>query len=290
MIRAFLVLLLVVGLTACDRQTSPPQPDPSPALWVVESAGGEPVGWLFGTIHALPGGTRWETPALAAAIAEAGTLVVEASDLDPGRIAAVLDRLARDTPGPPLAERLPPPARADLARVLDRTGTPSRQFDDLETWAAALALSRLGSPVPAGNGVDKALLTHFARRPVVQFESAAAQLAIFDALPETAQRSLLAAVLAEQGDAAYDAQALAKAWLTGDLPALERITQRSLLADPVLRRALATDRNAAWTARLLPMLAQGRQPLVAVGAAHMLGADGLPAMVAAAGYRVRRIQ
>jgi uncharacterized protein YbaP (TraB family) len=63
-----------------------------------------------------------------------------------------------------------------------------------------------------------------------------------------------------------------------------------MLSDPDLRAALFTGRNRSWSARIAAMLARGEHPFVAVGAAHMAGADGLPAMLAAAGYRVTRVQ
>jgi len=290
-IRALFVLLLLCGLAAgCgERETAAPQPA-SPALWSVEDSAGDTLGWLFGTIHALPDGARWETPALATAIDGAGMLVVEVRDLDPERTAAAFDRLARDEPGPPLAERLPPAARRDLAQLFASKGVAANRFDGLETWAAALALARLGAAAPARNGVDQALIARFAGRSVMELEGAARQLAIFDGLPERDQRSLLTAVLAEQRDPAADARALAEAWLAGDLARLERTTRRGLLADPALHRALSAERNAAWTRDLLPLLRSGGRPLIAVGAAHMLGADGLPALLAAEGYRVRRLQ
>lgn len=289
MIRALLAILLLC-LAGCGRQDTAPQRAPSPAVWTVEDREGAPVGWLFGTIHALPDGARWETPALVRAMDRAGMLVVEVRDLDPGRTAATLARLAHDEPGPPLAERLPPGPRRQLAALLSDKGLPGRRFDGLETWAAALALSRLAGTTPVANGVDKAVIARFAGRPIAELEGAADQLAIFDALPESDQRRLLAAVLAEQGDPAADVRVLAEAWLAGDLDRLESTTRRGLLADPRLYEALLARRNLAWMGKIVPLFENGRRPLVAVGAAHMLGPDGLPTLLAAQGYRLRRIQ
>lgn len=288
MIRAALALLLALAVAACGGHAySPPA---KPALWVVEDAGGQPWGWLFGTIHALPEGARWESPALARAIDEAGVLVVEVRDLDPERTGAIFARLASDEPVPPLAQRLGPQERKGLAELLDRENIPPGRLDGLETWAAALALARIAGEAPPGIGVDQPLIARFAGRPVIELEGAEAQLAIFDRLPERDQRRLLAAVLGEAGDPEADAQALAEAWLAGDLARLERATRRGLLADPALYEALAAGRNAAWMEALVPLLERGRRPLVAVGAAHMFGQQGLPALLAGRGYNLRRIQ
>lgn len=262
----------------------------SPALWAIERSDGEAVGWLFGTIHALPDGARWRTPMLERVTRSADGLLVEVRDLDPARIAGEFERRAADERVPPLMNRVSGGDRAKLRDLLETRGVASRRLDRLETWAAALALAQLGDAVDPGNSVDKALISDFEGRPVRELEGAAAQLEIFDDLPERAQRAMLGAVLAEQESARADATALARAWLAGDLPQLERRARRGILAEPELYDALLLRRNRSWAKSILTLLADGKRPLVAVGSAHLLGPDGLPAALATAGYRVRRIQ
>lgn len=289
MIRALIALVASLALACCTASRKVPA-EAAPALWEVANGRDQPVGWLFGTIHALPADTAWETPAIARTIAGSGILLVEIRDLDPDRTGAMLSRLAHDTPGPPLAQRLPPAQRPTLAALLAETGTSARALDGLETWAAALAIGRLGREATSGTSVDSALVERFASRPVAELEGAEDQLAIFDRMPERDQRALLSAVLAERDDPMATPEVLARAWLTGDLRQLEALTRRGLLSDPALYRVLAAERNRAWAARIAPLLTAGRKPLVAVGAAHMLGPEGLPALLAARGYTVRRIQ
>jgi len=136
-------------------------------------------------------------------------------------------------------------------------------------------------------GIDRALIAHSDGKPVEEFEGATRQLALFDRLPETAQRRLLAEAIAPQTSAPG---ALAQAWRKGDIVTIAQQTTQGLLADPTLRAALYTGRNRAWAQQLIATMAQGHHPFVAVGAAHLVGPDSLPAMLTAQGYRVSRLQ
>ena len=54
--------------------------------------------------------------------------------------------------------------------------------------------------------------------------------------------------------------------------------------------ALLVARNRAWAKRVAAMLREGKRPFVAVGAAHVVGAKGLPALLGADGFQLKRIQ
>ena len=94
----------------------------------------------------------------------------------------------------------------------------------------------------------------------------------------------------DEGEAADDPARGLELWLAGDMDGLEALGRAGMLGDPELREALLDARNHAWMNRIAPLVAEGRRPFVAVGAAHMLGAGGLPALLAARGYTVRRVQ
>lgn len=280
-------LLGALWLAGCGASSDSGRdwPEPSPALWEVTSPDGN-RGWLFGTIHALPDGVAWRTPGFDEALGRSSVLLVEVlqSDLDDAQ--SVFDRLGTSPDLPPLLQRFEPDERADVTVLLDRAGVSDTSFRHSETWAAALILSASARTGDTANGVDRALL---AERPeVLALESAQAQLSIFDRLPEEEQEDLLLAVAREA--AAQRADASVKAWLTGDEEAFVALAQDSLLADPELRAALLDARNLAWIERIVAAVDAGDRPFVAVGASHMIGPSGLPALLSARGYRVRRIQ
>jgi uncharacterized protein YbaP (TraB family) len=282
-VRRLLAALLLALLGACGQGD---WPEPAPALWQVTGPAGQ-TGWLFGTIHALPDGAEWRTPALDAALAQAGPLVVEVGDLaDPAVIRSVFARRAY-TPGlPPLLARVPPGDRPALSAALADAGLKGKDVTSLEDWAAALTLANALRQGDVANGVDRALIGE--SRRVIALESVDEQLALFDTLPPPAQTALLRDAVREAG--APDDGARTIAWLTGDVATLERDAARGLLAEPLLRERLQAGRNRAWLQTITLLLDEGARPFVAVGAAHMLGAEGLPALLRERGYAVTRIQ
>lgn len=282
------VLIAFLALAACAR--APEQPPPSPALWEVTGAHGE-HGYLFGTIHALPEGIRWHTAKLDAAFAASNTLAVEVKGLDrQGEMNAIFERLAK-TPGlPPLGSRVPADRRALVEQALAGQHLSDKDFADVETWAAALTLSSALDAGDSANGVDRALIEGANGKQVIEFEGVEPQLRLFDTLPERAQAALLVAVAQEAATGAGDQRKLRNAWLTGNVAALAGESDKDLLADPDLRRVLLTGRNAAWAERLDRLLRQGGTVFVAVGAAHVVGPEGLAALLSARGYTVTRVE
>lgn len=280
---------MLAGLALLASCNSEPQPRPAPALWEVTGENGERA-YIFGTVHSLPPGYEWTTPALNAALAGATDLLVEV-DLAAkrGDIPAIFDRLGHSPNLPPLTHRLPAKQRATLEKALASKNLDDGDFKNMESWAAAISLSQ-AYEANDGDGVDIALLRAAKGKRVIELEGAEKQLRLFDALPEVEQRDLLAAVAAEalEGEEAGDARL--QSWLRGDLNALTKETHEGLLADPQLREALLVSRNKAWVGRIAGEMAKGKTLFVAVGAAHTVGPDGLAALLEAKGFEVKRVQ
>lgn len=279
------VLGLALGVAGC----SPPQPA-NPALWEIDGPHGQ-RGWLFGTIHALPRPLAWKTAKVAASLDSADAVVLEVARIqDDAGIHAHFESLAH-TPGlPPLSQRVSPSVRPALAQLLAAHGLKDDGFGDTETWAAALTLAQFEEKdSDSGNGIDRALADFGAEtaKPLRELEGAETQLRLFDALSPRDQQALLEAVVAGSSEEGPD---LAEAWAEGDMAVIEKETRTGLLADPGLRAALYTNRNRAWATKVEAMLKAGEHPFVAVGAAHLAGPEGLPALLAKDGWMVKRVE
>ena len=286
MIRRVFALAATLLLASCGGEPAREAPEPSPALWEVTGADGE-KGWLFGTVHALPDGIEWRTPLLTSTLEQAGVLVVEVANMgDADSAQQAFAALASSRNLPPLLSRVPAADRPALAAALERADMTERQFASTESWAAALLIANAQRTGEADNGVDRTLLAQ--GLPAISLESFAGQFAIFDQLAAADQQVLLAET-GEDADPA-DEQAMVEAWAAGDLATLRREIDSGFLTDPEIRAALLVDRNSAWVEQVAPLLDSDRRPFVAVGAGHLLGPEGLPALFEARGYTVRRIQ
>jgi uncharacterized protein YbaP (TraB family) len=286
MLRRFLApLLACLTLATCSQPQAA-----NPALWEVIGAHGE-HGWLFGTIHTLPREADWRSSTVSRALDQADMLVLEIAGIDDdATMQTVFQGLAHSPGLPPLAERVDPALRPALEKLFKDNHVDPAQFTDVETWAAALMLAGLETKdSDPGNGIDRALVQAMPGLPRAELEGTQNQLSIFDHLAEADQRVMLNATLREDSNEANLDQ-LAAAWRKGDLETIARETRTGMMADPQIRKALYSDRNAAWTNQIEAMLRAGKRPFIAVGTAHLAGADGLPAILAARGWTVTRLQ
>ncbi|NKJ41545.1 MULTISPECIES: TraB/GumN family protein [unclassified Novosphingobium] len=280
-------------LAAACHKPAPQAPPAKVALWEIADTSGT-RGWIFGTVHALPAGLQWRRPAIDHALANADRLVLEIAQPLDGNVAGVaLARLAY-TPGlPPPSQRVAMKYRAALAKVYKDLNLTDAQFQNEETWAVALQIASIGGEkqgMDPASGVEPQLRKLIGGKPVQGLETLDGQFGIFDTLPPYAQQTLLEQVAVEAADDSDDDADMVRLWLRGDDLGIARESQKGFLSDPTLHQALLTARNAAWAAQIDAMLKDGAAPFIAVGAAHVAGSDGLPALLKARGWLVRRVE
>lgn len=286
-----LALLFALVLAAC-HQAAPPADAPKVALWSISDGSGV-RGWILGTIHALPAGVTWQRPAIDQAMGQADRLVMEiAEPVSPQSAGAALARLAL-TPGlPPPSERLAGPGHDALLKAYRLLGVDDTRFVNEESWAVALQISALASQkagASAADGVEPQLRKAMAGKPVAGLETIDAQFQVFDQLPSAVQDRLLADVAQEVNAAVDSDDAMLKSWLNGDELGLAKAARSDFLGDPVLHEALLAARNRAWLRQIDGLLHARGHPFIAVGAAHVVGPDGLPTLLRARGWRVARV-
>lgn len=267
----------------------------APALFVARDA--DSTMYLYGTIHLRRAGEPWGSPAVEAALAQAGEIwtEVETSPANEARARELTLRFGAAPAGRPLSSWLQPGERERLAAAARRLGIQPQSLEPMAPWLAGLTLTTapiLRAGYDPAASVDRAIDAYGdARHKAMRwFETPEQQISLLAEFPETLQRQMLLEAIdeAEAGVAALDA--LSQAWERGDTRALERELNASLRdAYPEIYATVLQQRNDAWIAVLMRELEGAGVDFVAVGAAHIVGADGLVAQLRARGVSVEQV-
>lgn len=263
-----------------------------PALWIV--TGGNSTVYLFGSVHLLPEGGFTVRGALAEALTDADRVCLE---VDPGATdeaatAAITLSRAIDPEGRDLFELLGGDADRVRARA-DDAGVPLESLAMFEPWFAGLMVSVLALQshgYDAQHGVEQVIEAEAKRagKAGCGLETLDGQLGMLDALPAKLQKEILMQSLEEATDIEARVKPMIEAWRAGDERGLERSVGDEFHDYPELADILIYDRNARWAGQVAEMLEGDKDVLLVVGAMHLIGDRGLPALLAARGYRVER--
>ena len=291
--------LAVMGFVALASCTTVPQQaattGPKPAMWQV--ADQDTTIYLFGTIHLLPPNSSWRSPPFNAAVQQSQSLIVETliDTANPQQLASEMAAMGFSSGLPPIAERVPPAKRPLLEAAIAKSGIPRPLFDRMESWAAAFTLlgvqfQTLG--LQGDQGVEAVLRQEFtaAGKTVGQLETNREQLAVFDRLPENAQRQLLEGSIEAPAETRVKFDAMLRAWLSGDVEAIATTFNDDLRESPELKAALLTRRNAQWADWIARRMQSPGVVMVAVGAGHLAGDVSVLRYLESRGMRVRRVQ
>ncbi len=278
-----LALTLLLGLI-------PPAAAQNGFLW--EVSGQRNTVYLLGSIHALKADADPFGPAIESAFREAEVVVLEVSTTTTGRSEAIREMLTEDG-GPTLQQAL---SREQLRRARDlgqELGIDLEQLDRMAPWVLALVVTRkamLEAGFHPSQGVDARIeeRAREAGKRVLTLETIREQLAIFQGLSPQAQGEYLLQALEEADRIGAKLGRLAEAWQEGDAQAVQRSVTEELQEIPELRERMLTQRNQRWLPRIRKYLSHDRDYLVVVGAAHLLGEQGLVQQLRESGHLVSR--
>jgi len=259
-------------------------------LW--EVAGDRNTVYLLGSIHALKADADPFGPAVESAFGEAEVVVLEISTTATGR-SETLREMLTERGGPTLQEAL---SKEQVRRAQDLgqdLGIDLEQLDRVAPWALALVVTRkamLEAGFHPSQGVDARIEARAreAGKPVLTLETIREQLAIFQGLSPQVQGEYLLQALEEADQVGAKLERLAEAWQKGDAQAIQRSVTEELQEIPELRERLLTQRNQRWLPRIRSYLSDKRDYLVVVGAAHLLGEQGLVELLRDSGRSVSR--
>ena len=262
-------------------------------LWRVEKDGR--TSWLYGTIHIGKMAWTFPGPTVRTALEASDTLALELDPLDNEMLGRLQARMTRD-------------ARLTLTRSLDRRlRTQLRQACMPEAYADQIAPEMLATNLTMtatardglhalfGIDISLARLARSMNKPVASLETVERQLAGLISANETDLRSNLARMLddLERGRVRPLTLRLAQAWESGRDEELRKFAEWCGCANTPQARAqlktLLDDRNPGLADAVDQLHASGKSVFAAVGSLHLVGREGLPALMARRGYAVTRV-
>lgn len=268
------------------------QPTGRHFMWKVEDKAGS-VAYLLGSLHVLTEESYPLDPVINKAFAASKTLVEEL-DLDeasdPMQMMSALAK-AMLTGGQTLDQIVAPEVFVEVKRRAEKAGLPMAALQRMKPWLVAITL--MAPTLQAAGfkpefGVDQ----HFYNRAKdagmkrQALETLSYQLDRFDQLAPKLQEDLLKTTMEDLDTEVTLVKEVAQAWAFGNVAVMEKLTLAALKEAPELYQRLLVERNNNWIPQVENCLKQKADCFIVVGAAHLVGPDGLPTLLAKRGYSV----
>lgn len=292
LVSTLFVAPMAVAQTAAPA-TVPMAEGQGPAMWVIRDE--DSTIYLYGSFHLLKPTTKWGQAHVDAAFASADEVWFELTDInDQTQMVSLLQSLGL-SPDRPLSSIMTAEDIAQLDTVARTMGASAAAFEPMRPWMVSMQLAvvqlMMGGFDP-NLGVDKILMARAEAlgKPMKGFESMAEQFGILAGISEEGQIEMLRATLRDLDKGPAQMDALAEAWATGNVDAIETLMIDEMKAQqPDAYEAMLTRRNANWVKQIKEILAGSGTSFIAVGAGHLAGDDSVQSMLAADGIVAERV-
>ena len=263
--------------------------------WRVSDGDGNHL-YLVGTVHAATEDMYPLPEPITAAFDSAEILVLE---VDPRTMnQREMERLVRRYGMLSNRESLRDLLAADIwSRVVDwgqRVSLSPGQLNRMRPWLAtttlvSVELASIG--VDRGLGMEPWLMERAINRGMLvkQLETAEEQIGMLAGLPLEVQISFLENSILDAETFSDSVGQLLGSWRNGDVEAMTELLAETYAEQPMIYEVMISSRNHRWVKAIEPMLASGQVHYVAVGALHMVGPDGLVALMLESGFVVERL-
>ena len=290
---SWLLLLLLVRSVQVAGQTAGQAPVKS-CLWRVVSK--DSAVYLLGSVHLLKPDAYPLSQAIEQAFGDSTKLVLEVN-LDslnsPDAQQMILSK-ALLPEGKTLNEILSPATYQTVRQKVEALGLDIEALKRMKPWFLSLSLvamkmQQLG--YNAQHGVDR----HFferarkAKKEVLGLETADFQINLLDSLPAKTQEESLLQTLKELDQFETEFEQLVRAWAAGHEKQLDNLLLESFKEYPDVYAKLISERNRNWLPKIESHFQGGNKTLVVVGAAHLVGRDGVVELLKRKGYSVEQL-
>lgn len=256
--------------------------------------------YLFGTIHVGKQGFFPLEPEVTRALADSSALVLELDTRVHKPFEQALAKYGSYPAGDSITRHLSPYALAKLNKALAKAGLALQNVAMYRPWLVANIL--VGTEIEKhgyhrSNGVEGFLLTAAAqqKKQVHELESADYQLSLFASLDDAQQERYLVENLEEleNGRALQKSAGLIDAWSNADAARIDMMARELTSGDSVsatfMDRTLLGKRNPEMAAHIERIMQGDQIAFVGIGLLHLVGDNGIPALLRQRGYDVEKV-
>lgn len=252
--------------------------------------------YLLGSIHLLREQDYPLPTVIDEAYDDAEVIVMELDmdDMDPAYAQAAFNRAGVMTDGTTLRDLMGEDAYERAATAAAQIDIPLDMLAQSEPWLAAITIElmvlyRIGFNPMLGVEMVMTQRATTDGKPIEGLETIDEQLSFLDGLPIEAQREMLLQTLAEAAVMGELVDDMVRAWHHGDTAALEEGLLSSIQEQSEFNEVLIDGRNRRWAATIADWLDDEQDYLVVVGALHLVGAKGVPALLEDRGFGIHQL-
>jgi uncharacterized protein len=166
-------------------------------------------------------------------------------------------------------------------------------FNPMKPWFAAMnliAIKLKALRLDPRRGVDQYLAGEAKRRgkPTSGLETVEFQIGLLDQLSKKNQEAMLRETVRELDLLDRNIDEIVRAWIEGDEAVLAKLLLAGMVEFPEIHQKVIVERNRRWAPEIEKLLEQGSGALIVVGAAHLVGPDGVIEMLKTKGYSVEQ--
>jgi uncharacterized protein YbaP (TraB family) len=291
--RKILVTLIAPLFFAAPATADDALVEAHPVAWHIHTGHSEIT--LFGSVHMLPANMDWLTPDVVHSISRSEVFVFEVPTDMRARASlnAMIDTEGTLPAGQSLRAELPPASQADFDAAITAEHLSASVTDREQPWLASLQLTladTMNRNYYPDAGVDYVVMnwamSH--RRQMRYLETVDQQLAMLmpDQTERGAQLDQFETALKQVGQEDRDLDSMVQAWSDGDVAKLDGLVDADFADHPDNKKRLLADRNRNWASQIEQMAGEWHNFFIVVGAAHLVGPDGVPALLRKDGLQV----
>jgi uncharacterized protein YbaP (TraB family) len=284
------ILLVSAGVNA---QQSQPAAASKHCLWEVRSPSNKV--FLLGSLHLLKSDAYPLAKEINHAYSVSSKVVFETDIgemMDPAVQTKMLS-MGLYPEGESLLQNIPADMRRALQKKMADLGLPLEQFARFKPWLLAvtlttLELQRLGFSPAYGIDVHYYGRAQSDKKVIDFFEPIDYQLDLLGNMDAEDQTAFLGQTLKDLEIAAEMADDMMTYWQKGQADKLYSLLYKSFEGYSEIEDRLLLQRNKDWLDKIETMLGEPENIFIVVGAGHLVGPEGVVALLKQKGYKVRQ--